>query len=340
LSQKNILITGATGAIGLEIIRQLEAKNMLDSITVLARDSKKNHRKLRHYSDRIKVIYGDVTNKEKVEEAVKNQDVIFHLAAVIPTIEDENKELIDNINTGGTRNVVEATNKFSPEAFLLFSSSVAIYGDRLKDPMIKVEDEPRGLDHDLYSNSKVEAEKLIRNSSLDWSIFRLTAIMGIGNHKVSGTMFEMPLDTPMEFATVRDTARAFVHSIDHLDDLRHKTYNLSGGEQCRIIFRDFITRAFHYFGMGKVNFPKYAFANQNFHCGYFSDADVLEDILKFRSDNVESYFERFRKSVPLIQRWLTIPFAWIVKRYLLTLSKPYKAYKSGDKKLINFYFGE
>ena len=163
--------------------------------------------------------------------------------------------------------------------------------------------------------------------------------MGIGNHKISGIMFDVPLETPFEIATVRDTARAFVQSIDHREKLTGRIFNLGGGETCRLTYFDFLSRAFNAFGLGKINFPNYAFAKQNFHCGHYIDGDDLEAIIHFRSDDIESYFKRFDASVPRVQRFFTLPFAGIIKWFLLKLSSPYKAYKNGDQEKINFFFG-
>lgn len=334
-----ILITGATGAVGFEILRQLAEKGNLSNVSVLVRDTKKNRKKMTQFKG-LKIHFGDITDLSATRNAVKKKDLIIHLAALIPTIEAKNIDLVNRVNIGGTDNIIKSMEQECPDAFLLFSSSVAIYGDRIKGPYIKVEDPPLGAEHDNYSKTKVAAEQLIRESKLRWSIFRLTAIMGIGNHKINPLMFEMPLETPMEFATVRDTARAFVHAIDHLSELEGQTFNLSGGEACRITFNDFLGRAFNLFGLGKLNFPKYAFAFQNFHCGYYDDANRLEEILKFRRDTTETYFQRFKKSVPQIQRIATLPFGWAVKRYLLSLSEPYKAYKKGEADKIKYFFGE
>ncbi len=335
----SILITGATGAIGFEILRQFKDKGAIEDVSVLVRDSKKNRKKLRVFPG-LKIYCGDVTDLNSVKKAVKNKSVVIHLAALIPTVERNNKHLVDTVNIKGTENVIAAMEKKCPDAFLLYSSSVTVYGDRIKDPYIKVSDPLKGVEHDNYSRTKVIAEREIQSSRVRWSIFRLTAIMGIGNHKIDPLMFEMPLNTPMEFATVRDTARAFVHAIDHLDEIEGRIFNLSGGEVCRITFGDFLQRAFHCFGLGKLTFPKHAFAFQNFHCGYFDDADELEEILHFRSDTTESYFKRFCGSVTSIQRYATMPFAWFIKRYLLSLSEPYKAYKKQNRDRMNYYFGE
>jgi len=336
----SILITGATGAIGSEFLQQMKTLNRLNEVSVFVRDSKKNRKKLREFSGVSSIFFGDLDDVEALQNAVSNKTIVIHLAAVIPTVEAKNEALVTKVNVEGTRNLVTAMEAASPEAFLLFSSSVAIYGDRIKNPEIRLGDPLLGVSYDLYSRTKVAAEEIIQNSTLRWSIFRMSAIMGIGNHKISGIMFQVPLDTHMEITTVRDTANALVKSIEKQTALHCKIFNMGGGENCRITYRQFMERAFEAYGMGRLNFPKFAFAQQNFHCGYYMDGDDLEDILHFRSDTMDSYFERFRKSVPTLQRIATIPFAGIVKWFLTRLSEPLKAYKNGDQEQIKFYFGD
>lgn len=334
-----VLITGATGAIGLEILNQLNDLKRLRDVTILVRKSKKNDKALARFNGDLNICYGDITDANSLVPACKNQDVVFHLAGIIPPLAEDNIALGRNVNVQGTRNLIQCLEEHSPNAHLFFSSSVVVYGDRLQSPEIYSTDPLEYEHNDEYGKAKIEAEKHIQESKLKWTIYRLTAIMGIGNHKVSGIMFKVPLATPMEIASVRDTATAFINSLEHTSEVEHKIYNLSGGEQCRISYEEFMTKAFKSYGMGKVNFPKYAFARQNFHCGYLMDGDDLDDILHFRSDDIESYFNRFHASVPVWQRALTRPFAGIAKWYLATLSEPLKAYKSKDQEQIRFFFG-
>ncbi len=337
---KKILLTGATGAIGSEVLKQLYAEHKGFDITVLVRDSKKTRKVLEPFGNTINIIYGDITNIDSIKKAVKHQDTVIHLAALIPTIKGDNTKLINLVNVEGTENIVKSMETECPNALLLFSSSIAVYGDRIKNPNIQISDTCKGFDHDNYARTKIEAEAIIKSSKLNWSIFRLTAIMGIGNHKISGIMFNVPLETPFEIATVRDTARAFVNSISYKKELTGRVFNLGGGKSCRLKYTDFLSRAFNAFGLGKLNFPDYAFAKQNFACGHYVDGDDLENIIHFRSDDTESYFKRFEDSVPQIQRLFTLPFSGIIKWFLLKLSLPYKAYKKGDEEQINIFFGK
>lgn len=335
---KKILITGATGNIGFELLKQLKASNQLGGISILARDSKKNRKKLKPFFDQTTVFWGDLMDPQSLIPACTDQELVIHMAGIIPPAFHDNDARSLKINVEGTRNVVEVMEKHAPNAFLIFSSSVAVYGDRLDSPEIRVGDELDRTMHDQYGIGKIQCEEIIQKSSLNWSILRLSAIMGFGNHKVSGIIFTVPLETPMEFCTVRDTARAFLHAPNHIEALSNRVFNLGGGENCRISYQDFMQRAFNSFGMGKLNFPEHSFATCNFHCGDYVDGDDLEKILSFQSDDVESYFKEFRADVSPIQRFFTRPFAGIVKWYLRTLSEPYKAFKSGDEEKMKRFF--
>lgn len=338
MNGKKILITGATGAVGSAVLKQLYSLRKVYNITVLVRMSRKTKKLLKQYKG-INIIYGDLCNYNDVAVACTGQDYVIHLAAVIPPRAEYFPEEANKVNVGGTRNIVRALEDHAPNAFLLYSSSVAIYGDRLKSPEILTSDPLESTPWDAYGNSKIEAEKIIQNSNLNWTIYRLSAIMGIGNHKISKIMFHMPLETIMEITTVRDTARAFVNSIGKEKQLSNKVFNLGGGESCRISYLEFMTRAFDCYGMGPVNFPKYAFALQNYHCGSYKDGHLLEEIIHFRNDTVDTYFIRFGGAVPKIQRLLTKLVNRPVKWGLLMSSEPYRAHKKRDRVMIDRFFG-
>jgi len=338
MNKKNILITGATGGVGSEVLRQLYNNSGDFHITVLARKSWKTRRFLRNFAG-INIVYGDLRNYNEIIAACSDQDYAIHLAAVIPPRAEYFPAEAEKVNVGGTKNLVRALEEHSPNVFLIYSSSVAIYGDRLKTPEIAATDIPKSCPWDAYSQTKIAAEKIIQNSNLNWSIYRLSAIMGIGNHKVSKIMFHMPLETTMEITTVRDTARAFVNSIGKEDQLSGMIFNLGGGESCRVSYLGFMTRAFDCYGMGAVNFPKYAFAMQNYHCGSYVDGHVLEEIIHFRQDNIESYFLRFGDAVPRIQRFFTTLVNRPIKWFLLMSSEPYRAHKKQNREMIDRFFG-
>ncbi len=335
-----ILITGASGTVGSELVKQLTHQNTEYDITVFDMDTKRIRKKFQKYYNSIFCIYGDITDPKDVNTACMDQDVVIHLAAIIPPLADRKTGLAKRVNIDGTRNVINALETYSPGAFLCYASSISVYGDRLDDPEINVPDPLKPSDGDYYAQTKIEAESLLRNSRLDWTIFRLTAIMGIKNHKISPIMFHVPLDTRIEIATPNDTARAFIHAINKKSHLLGKTFNLSGGELCRTTYKQFLKRSFTLFGLGKLNFPVNAFAKRNFHCGYYMDGDVLEDILHFRQDTLESYFKQVKSGISGIQRFFTKMFGPAIKSTLLRKSDPRKAVRKKDLTLIYRFFGK
>lgn len=335
-----ILITGASGTIGTELLKKLCQHGNDYDINVFDIDTKQTRRRLKAFEGKFNIFYGDIGEPGAVDTACLGRDVVIHLAAIIPPLADENPELAGRVNLQGTMNLVKALENRSPGAFLIYASSVAVYGDRLENPEIRVSDSLKNSEGDMYAATKIMAEEHIRNSKLHWSIFRLTAIMGINNHKISKLMFHMPLNTPMEIATPEDTGRAFAEAIRHKKELSNGIFNLSGGKTCRIYYNDFLARSFRIFGLGKLNFPHYAFADRNFHCAYFADADELENILHFRRDSIENYFEKVRRSVSSAQRNITKIFSYIIKFHLSKQSEPLQAVRSHNRRLLLRFFGK
>lgn len=334
----SILITGATGAIGSEVLKQLYSAYPHEKISVYIRDSKRNRSALKKFPG-VKVHYGDITNSKVLESACAGIDLVYHFAGIIPPKTERSPLLVNKINVQGTQSVVDALVKVSPNAFLLFSSSVTVYGNRLDDPYINVNDPLAENTIDAYTKSKIEAERIIQNSSLNWGIFRLSAIMGIGNHKVSKIMFHVPLKTQMEITTVRDTARAFVNAIGKERALNNKVFNLGGGRSCQTTYEELVQSIFKIYGLGRPSFPPNSFATTNFHCGYFTDGDELETLLHFRRDTLAQYYNELSSSIPTIQRAATFVVNRPVKFFLAQLSEPKAAYKKQDREGMNRFFG-
>lgn len=332
-----IILTGGSGAVGQNVLNQL-CKNSDLNIVAFDQENKRTKKFYKDYSNKVEVHFGDISKIEELVEIAKDVDFVIHLAAIIPPLADEKPELAFKVNVEGTKNLISVLEEHSPGAFFLYASSVSVYGDRLENPMIKVGDTLHPSVGDEYAKTKIQAEKAIQESQLDWSIFRLSAIMGADNHKISGLMFHMPLATSMEITTPKDTGRAFVKALFKKDELTKQIFNLGGGEDCRISYHDFLSRSFKIFGLGELDFPKNAFATHNFHCGYYADGDDLEDILHFREDSISSYFERVKESVSPMKKFAAKIFSWSVKKHILRQSDPLEAIKNWDRKGVARYF--
>lgn len=324
---------------GRNVLDQL-CKNKNLEIIAFDQKSKRTQKFYKPYLKKITLHYGDITKKEDLVPIAVRVDFVIHLAAIIPPLADQKPDLAFQVNVVGTQNLISVLEKHSKDAFFLYASSVSVYGDRLKDPYIKVGDPLKPSKGDEYAKTKIKAELAVQNCQLDWSIFRLSAIMGTDNHKISALMFHMPLDTSMEITTPRDTGKAFVNAINKQDLLSKRIFNLVGGEECRISYREFLSRSFKVFGLGTLNFPDNSFANHNFHCGYYKDGNDLENILHFRKDTITSYFKQVKQSISPLKKIGAQLFSGIIKKNILKKSDPLNAISNKNEELINRYFNE
>jgi nucleoside-diphosphate-sugar epimerase len=187
----NVLLTGAFGNVGLSTLKELLDKDY--NIRVFEVYNRKNRKLAKKFKNKIEIVWGDLRNKDDVESAVKEQDVVIHLAAIIPPLADVNTSLADAVNVGGTKNLLNAIKNQIQKPKLIFTSSIAVYGDRLDNPMIKTTDILAPSPGDYYALTKITAEKLIRDSGVDFAIFRLTYITSVNKLNMDPLMFHMPL---------------------------------------------------------------------------------------------------------------------------------------------------
>lgn len=100
IKNKNVLVTGATGFLGGNLIVEL-AKNG-NSVTCLVKTDDNIERLLK--SD-VNIVYGDITKKESLINAVDGFEYVFHLAGMLG---GNNPLAFYKVNYEGTRNLVEA----------------------------------------------------------------------------------------------------------------------------------------------------------------------------------------------------------------------------------------
>ena len=153
-----LLIIGGTGGTGKELIKQALEQGY--NVTAFVRNPEKV--KITHQN--LTVIKGDVLDFDKIQEVVAGQDAVLsalgHKRFIIKT----------NILSEGTRNIIHAMEKHKVNRFICVTS-LGINDSRFK----------LGLYYTLfvipfiiffYFLDKAKQEKLIRSSSLNWTIVR------------------------------------------------------------------------------------------------------------------------------------------------------------------------
>ena len=210
-----IAITGATGFLGSNLIPKLKDKKVKCLV--------------RKYIDNSKIdpVVGDINDTVSVNKLLKKTKVLIHLAAVI---DSKNKKDYYKVNVQGTKNLIDSCKKNKVKR-IIFVSSMASTKDYLDD----------------YGKSKKEAEDLIKNSGLDYTILRPSFIYG----KNSNSMKKMisfinsfkfiPIVGNGEYTLnpvhVDDVVKSIISCINSKKSIK-KTYDILGKSE--ISFNEFI----------------------------------------------------------------------------------------------------
>ncbi|HOS71368.1 MAG TPA: nucleoside-diphosphate sugar epimerase/dehydratase [Bacteroidales bacterium] len=133
LDKKTILVTGAAGSIGSEIVRQLTRFN--NEKLILVDDAEtplfylENEIREKFTDLQARLILGDVTHPEKMEQVFRDfrPDIVFHAAAYkhVSLIEENPHEAL-RVNVGGTRNMTELAVRYGVSKFVMISTDKSV----------------------------------------------------------------------------------------------------------------------------------------------------------------------------------------------------------------------
>ena len=125
---KNILITGGTGSIGQEIMREV-LKHEPTTVRILDLDETKQFELQEEYGDleNIRFLLGDVRDKERLYRALEDIDIVFHTAALKHVLSCEyNPFEAVKTNVLGIQNLIEAAMDEGVEKVIFTSSDKAV----------------------------------------------------------------------------------------------------------------------------------------------------------------------------------------------------------------------
>jgi FlaA1/EpsC-like NDP-sugar epimerase len=130
---KVILVTGAAGSIGSEIVRQLTAYNPTKVVMLDQAESPlynlEMELKEKGVSYLTESVIADIRNIQRIENVFSSfkPDIVFHAAAYkhVPMMEDNPSEAILT-NVQGTKNLVDLSSSFKVEKFVLISTDKAV----------------------------------------------------------------------------------------------------------------------------------------------------------------------------------------------------------------------
>lgn len=125
---KVIIVTGGTGSIGSEIVRQL-LKSGASKIRVYSRDEHKQYELRQEIAadPRVTFLLGDVRDKDRLDFAFQGVDICFHAAALkhVPFCEYNPFEALKT-NAIGTQNVIDIAIRHNLEKVIAVSTDKAV----------------------------------------------------------------------------------------------------------------------------------------------------------------------------------------------------------------------
>jgi nucleoside-diphosphate-sugar epimerase len=327
-----VLLTGAFGTIGESTLKNL-VKQKHDVRCFDIKNSKTKKVKRRLYKKlTFESYWGDITIPEHVNNVVRNQDCIIHLAAIIPPLSEKNPTLAYNVNVGGTKNLIKAAIKQKNPLKLIIASSFVVYGPKMNcKPPICLDDPLHPTDN--YSHHKVVIEKLVKESGLPWLILRLGAVASLKFPlTIDPIIYEVPLDQRIEIIYIKDVATALTNAV--MTDVTNKILLIGGGKSCQIFQRAYAKKMFEVMGITMP--PDSAFKIPKKDSDWFytdwMDTEESERILHYQKKNFEDYIEKLRNlySKRRVFVHLVSP---LIERLLIGKSPYYKTNQSQNSSL-------
>ncbi len=239
---KRICIIGGTGFVGRVIARQAVESGY--QVVVTSRCPARARDLL---IKGIKVFKADITTGKGLAEAVSGCDTVINLVGLLYS---RGRNTFQSAHLEGTKHVISACKDANIPQLLHMSALFA----------------GEAANHSEYASTKLAAENAVRNSGLNWTIFKPSVIFGARDSflmrfkALSAFGPVLPViagNTMFQPVWVEDVARAYVLSIGN-KEVSHQTYELAGTE--RYTFREILRMWMSALGRNRILLPVPGFA--------------------------------------------------------------------------------
>lgn len=210
-----IFVTGGTGFVGREVVRQLYGAG--HKVRCLVRNVERAKRLL---PPRVEPHPGDLTDPDSFKAGLKDCQAVIHLVGILV---EKGEATFERIHVQGTSDLLRAASEAGVRRFLQMSA----LGSR---PDAK----------SRHHRTKYQAERIVTQSSLDWTIFRPSVIFGPGDQfvnilaRIIRSAPIMPIIGPGESLiqpiSVRNVAACFALAVGDSSSYR-KIYELGGPQR-------------------------------------------------------------------------------------------------------------
>ena len=222
--ERDILVTGGSGRLGRELIKELLKKGF--TVRALVR----NKESCIHLPSGVIPYVGNINDLALIQRACKGTKAVFHLAAIVSEYKSNAKDII-SINYDST--VMIAKECEANKSKLIFASTVDVYGKKRKG---RLTEDSMAKPTDIYGHSKMLAERAVAASGAEFTILRIATMYGssydsaffkvlraisIGKAYIIGKG-----NNKLSMVSSGDVVRAMLSSIEHG---KNSIYNISDG---------------------------------------------------------------------------------------------------------------
>ncbi|WP_256685825.1 complex I NDUFA9 subunit family protein [Halococcus qingdaonensis] len=159
----DVLVTGGDGFVGRSLCDELAERG--HDVTALSRDPDPTV-----FEEDVSTAVGDVTAYDSMVEQFEGRDAVVNLVALSPLFQPPSGTSHREVHLHGSENAVRAAEEHDVKRFVQMSALGA---------------DPDG--DTAYLRTKGRAEGVVRDSALDWTIFRPSVVFGDGGEFVSFT---------------------------------------------------------------------------------------------------------------------------------------------------------
>ena len=236
-----VLVTGGAGSVGRMLVEKLVADGQpvrIFDLPFMDFDGLEDR-------DGIEIVKGDITDAAQVADALKGVNSVVHLAALLPPNSERDRDRTFGVNVGGTENIIKAMEAGAQDATLIFTSSISTYGNTVDEkPPVRVDHPQSAID--IYADSKIVGERMVRESSLNWIAMR-----------IAGIMVPAFMEPPSPWPFVAEQRVEMVHRDDVVDALfasvgapeaANKVLNIAGGPTWQIHGEDYARDFYGFMG--------------------------------------------------------------------------------------------
>ena len=247
-----VFITGGAGFIGSHLCDAFVTRG--DEVTILDNISTGSKKNVAHLNGIIKIIEGDIKDKQLVESLVLNSDLVLHMAAAVGV-----KTILDNpiesmsTNFVGSETVLNACARFDKK--IVIASTSEIYGKNPKQPLSESDDRIMGAPQKLrwsYADAKAleeaMAHALFLSKDLKLITVRFFNVVGPRQSGSYGMVLPQFIESALSEKTLEihgdgNQKRVFCHVLDVVDAIIKlidngsaigKVFNIGGVEEISI----------------------------------------------------------------------------------------------------------